>query len=59
VKPLVACQWLLSDTLSQNGIFPVKPQRPFLSERKPEAKYGGSHFWLCVGQYGVYALACV
>jgi len=25
----------------------------------PKAKYGVSHFWLCGGQGGVVALACV
>jgi len=46
-------------TLSENGIFPVKTRRPFLSVREPKAKYGVSHFWLCVGQYGVCVLARV
>ena len=46
-----------TDNLSLEVIFPAKPQSPFWSERKPEAKYGVSHFWLCGGQGGVVVLA--
>jgi hypothetical protein len=40
-------------------IFPNKFRRTYRSVRKPEAKYGVSHFWLCGGQGGVVTLACV
>jgi len=32
---------------------------PFFERVQAEAKYGVSHFWLCVGQYGVCVLARV
>jgi hypothetical protein len=48
-------QWLPSDTVSNDGIFPNKPLFLIWSVGKPEAKYGAAIFGCVAGK----AVFCV